>query len=373
MSFNDYFPFDHFSLYEVFKAYFDCRKNKRNTCEVKKFEENLERNLMNLYYDLNIGKYEISRSICFVVEDPKYREVWAGKFIDRIVHHIIYNRIFDRFSRSFIYDSYACLPNRGTLFGTNRIYSFMRKCSENFNKETKYLQADIKNFFVSINKEILNNIVLKKVHEPHLQNLITQVIFHDPTIKPHFNSQIETFKLVPYHKSLFNTDYNHGLPIGNLTSQFFANIYLNELDQFVKRKLKVKFYGRYIDDLVMISRDMRFLNRCFKEMKNFVHDKLGIEFHPNKTITNSIDKGINFCGQIIKPYRKYIRNRTVKNIEKVVNNKNEIDNEKLKCSVNSYLGMLKWCNSYNLRVKISNEIKYPFDENILKIRNFNYV
>lgn len=265
------------------------------------------------------------------------------------------------------------MPGKGTLSGVNRIYSFIRKSSENFQRHARFLQADLKNFFVSINKSILNDLVLSRVEEPHLRKIISDVIFHDPTENPIFNSPKCTFRLVPYHKSLFNSDFYHGLPIGNLTSQFFANIYLNDLDQFVKRKLKVKFYGRYIDDLVMVSRDIDFLNECFEEMKCFVQEKLDVEFHPNKTIKNNIDKGINFCGQIIKPYRKYIRNRTKESLKSVINKQYKLNHKDFKCSLNSYLGILKWSNCYNLKKNLVKDIDIPFDENYNKIKNFNLV
>lgn len=368
---NSDFPFDHFKLEEVFQAYFDCRVNKRNTKDVIYFEENLEDNLIKLYEALNNSTYEIGQSICFVVEEPKYREVWAGQFRDRIVHNLIYNRIFNRFSRSFIYDSYACLPGKGTLFAVNRMNKFIRSATENYHKKAYYLQADLKNFFVSINKNILNNIVLKNVEEPILKNLIKQVIFHDPTVNPKYNSKMNKFDLVPRHKSLFNSGLNYGLPIGNLTSQFFANIYLNKLDQFIKRKLKVRYYGRYIDDLVMISQDMDFLNYCFTEIENFVTSELDIEFHPNKTIRNTTDKGINFCGQIIKHHRNYIRNRTAKNIKQSFQNNTNKSNEHWKAQINSYLGLLKWCNSYNLRKSVIKDIDLAFDDDILKIKKFH--
>lgn len=363
-------PFDYFSVEEVFLAFFDCRKNKRNTYEVKKFEENQERNLMDLYHDLNNNTYNIGRSICFVVEYPKYREVWAGKFRDRIVHHIIYNRIFDRFSRSFIYDSYACLPGRGTLFGINRINKFVRRETHNYADKAYFLQADIKNFFVSINKNILNSIVQKKIEEPHLKQIISQVIFHDPTINPIYNSSPETFNLVPYHKSLFNSGYYYGLPIGNLTSQFFANIYLNEIDHYIKRKLKVKSYGRYIDDVVFISRDVAFLNESFKLIQQFAYNNLEVTFHPNKTIINTTDKGINFCGQVIKHHRKYIRNRTVKNIKQVFYKNTITIHDKWKNQISSYMGFLKWCNSYNLRKRLTKNVDLLFDNDMLTVKNF---
>ena len=227
-----------------------------------------------------------------------------------------------------MYDSYACLPRKGTLFGINRIDKFVRRETQNYAKQAYFLQADLKNFFVSINKTILNDITQKKIEEPHLKKLVTQVIFHDPTINPIYNSLTETFNLVPHHKSLFNSGYYYGLPIGNLTSQFFANVYLNGLDQYIKRKLKIKSYGRYIDDVIFISRDIDFLNDSFKLIQQFAYDNLEVTFHPNKTIINTTDKGINFCGQIIKHHRRYMRNRTVKNMKQVFYNENIIDYER---------------------------------------------
>ena len=217
---------------EVVNAYFDCHKGKRNTIHAQSFEFHLEKNLFNLYQDLISGQYKISQSIAFVVEQPKVREIWAGTFRDRIVHHIIYNRLSPRFYPSFIRNSFACIPERGVLDGSDRLWSGMRSITRNWNESCYYLQGDVRNFFVSIDKEILFSMLIPKIQEPWLTALVSQVIFHDPRTNCILKSKRPAFDRVPRHKSLMNAAANKGLPIGNLTSQFFANVYLDALDTF---------------------------------------------------------------------------------------------------------------------------------------------
>lgn len=341
-----------FTISDLFQSYYECRKNKRNTHNALKFEENLEKNLMDLYYDLIYGKYEIGKSICFVVTKPKPREIWAADFRDRIVHHLIYKKFFDVFSKGFIYDSYACLPDKGTLKASQRLEKFMRSCSNNYQNKTYYLKADISNFFMSINKDILFQIIKRKVKNVWWLNLMQKIIYNDCTQNYHMKSDKTLLNLIPTHKSLFNVVKNlknTGLPIGNLSSQFFANIYLNELDLFIKHKLKCKYYVRYVDDIVILDKTPQNLNQYYSKICNFTETELNIKFNPSKKEINTIDKGINFVGYITKPYRKYVRRSTIKNIyytEKVLKNHRQ--------SLNSYLGMLRHSNSYRERVKIKN-------------------
>lgn len=142
------------SLEEVTQAYLDCRKKKRNKPGTIQFEQDLERNLVNIRDDINSDNYEIGPTDYFVLTNPKYREVWAAGFRDRIVHRIIYNRICDKYFKRFIYDSCACIPNRGPLFASNRVHKFIHSPNTRY-----FLQADIKNFFVTINKDILWNLI----------------------------------------------------------------------------------------------------------------------------------------------------------------------------------------------------------------------
>lgn len=302
---------------------------------------------MDLYYDLVNDNYQIGRSICFVITKPKPREIWAADFRDRIVHHLIYNKYFDLFSKSFIYDSYACLPTKGTLNASKRLEKFTRSCSHNYQFRTYFLKADIKNFFMSIDKNILFDLICQKVTNPWWQNLIKLVLYNDCRKNAVIKSSRSLMKQIPRQKSLFNAKRDCGLPIGNLSSQFFANIYLNELDQFIKRTLQCKYYIRYVDDLIILDQNPKKLNMIYNLVCQFVKTNLNIEFHEKKKQINTIDKGIDFVGYIIKPHRKYIRKTTIRNI---YNKRRVLQNPRQ--SLNSYMGMLIHANTYNERKRI---------------------
>lgn len=336
---------------ELFKAYYDCRKAKRNTWNALMFEENLERNLMDLYYELIENRYQPQRSICFVVTRPKAREVWAANFRDRIVHHIIYNRYSQLFYNSFIYDSYACIPEKGTLKAANRVQHFMRSASKNNTVGTFYLKADVANFFVSIDKTILESLLVKKITDEWWFNLTKIVLYNEHKNGVLIKSNKFLLNKVPRHKSLLQAKHNRGLPIGNLSSQFFANVYLNELDQYVKHHLKAKYYARYVDDIVIIDTDSSKLNKIYDSMNAFINTNLGIAFHPNKKEINKTTNGVNFVGFIIRPYSMYIRRSTVYNCYKKIKGKSDL--YKLRPTVNSYLGMLRHTNAYKERLKLA--------------------
>jgi hypothetical protein len=303
-----------------------------------------------------------------VVTRPKYREVWAANFRDRIVHHIIYNRIAERFLRRFIHDSYACIPGRGVLFGADRIHRFMRQATENWQRRAWFLQADLANFFVSIDKEVLQGLIFRHVEEEPLRRLIAQIIWHDPTRNPRQNSPDHLFACVPPHKSLFNCGPQRGLPIGNLSSQFFANVYLDALDQYVKRDLKVRWYGRYVDDVVLVGHDPQELNRTFAKMCEFAEQRLGARFHPDKTVRNTCDKGINFCGQILKPHRKYIRTRTARAMKAVAHDtQRQTDSALWTARMNSYLGQCRHANTFHLRKQLAIDTGAAFAPGLNKV------
>ena len=360
---------DKFTVPEVFQAYYDCRKGKRNSYSQWEFEQNMERNLCQLTKELNNHSYTIGRTRAFVVTEPKYREVWAGQFRDRIVHHVLYNRIFDRFHRKFITDTYACIPERGVLYGANRVHKMMRQATEGWQKKAYVLQADLANFFVSIDKDILKELTLKRIEpdEPYLSWLVQYVIDHDPTQNPIVKSSDELFEMVPNHKSLFKSSENKGLPIGNLSSQYLANVYLNELDQFAKRTLKLRWYGRYVDDFVLIGHSIYELNEKFEQLKEFAQNNLDIRFHPNKTRRGLVHDGINFCGYILKPYRKYIRNKTAKKMKHLIDTKDSITNDDFRIRMNSYLGHLQFSNSFNLRKNLAKRSMAWYGPDYLKV------
>ena len=228
---------------ELLCAYYDCRKRKRNTINALKFEANLERNIMDLYRELVDGSYRPGTSVCFVVTRPKPREVWAADFRDRVVHHLLYNRIAERFHNSFIADSCACIPGRGTLYGAKRIEHKIRSITQNWQHRAYYLKLDMANFFVSIDKNILHSLLAKKITDHWMLRLAETILFHDPRANVTIKGYPELFKLIPAHKSLFNQPAHLGLPIGNLSSQFFANVYLDRLDHYVKEMLRESVDG----------------------------------------------------------------------------------------------------------------------------------
>jgi retron-type reverse transcriptase len=335
------------SVSDVFQAYYDCRKAKRNTWNALEFEQNLERNLMDLYYELVSGKYFPGRSIMFVVTKPKAREVWAANFRDRVVHHILYNRYSEVFYRKFIHDSYACIPEKGTLRAANRVQHFIRSATKNLTQAAWFLKADVANFFVSIDKQILDSLLAKKITDPWWLWLMRVILHKDPKENVYIKSNATLLSKVPPHKSLLNSPEGFGLPIGNLSSQFFANVYLDELDQYAKHTLKLTHYARYVDDIVVIGSSGSDLHLAYEKLSKFVEDHLAIKFHPHKKEINRVEVGVNFVGYIIKPWCKFIRRSTIDNMYK--RTANQSDFEPLRATVNSYFGMLRHANAYSER------------------------
>jgi retron-type reverse transcriptase len=362
----------------VFDAYFVCRKAKRNSINQLRFEAELESNLVALYRDLVNGTYRIGRSMAFVVTHPKIREIWAADFRDRVVHHLIYRAIYDRFYRRFIRDSYACIPGRGTHDGLRRVSSFARSITRNWTRPAYFLKADVANFFNSIDRHIVVALAERHVHEEWLRKLIRYVALHDPRPGALMRSSASLFALVPRHKSLLHAADHKGLPIGNLTSQFFANLYLNELDQYVKHGLKAHYYGRYVDDMVLFHENPETLNAWYMQMDDFLRAKLGLQLHPNKKHLNKVDAGIDFTGFIIKPGRAYLRQTSLSGCKRKIRawerNGSPVDPpalEKLSQSLNSYLGMLRQVNGYNARKSLCQRVENLFlhaDEGCTKIK-----
>jgi len=335
---------------ELLCAYYDCRRHKRTTVNALRFEANLERNIMELYRELVAGSYRPGTSICFVVTRPRPREVWAADFRDRVVHHLLYNRIADRFHRSFIADSCACIPGRGTLYGATRLEHKVRSITQNWSRPAFYLKLDLASFFVSIDKNVLCQLLEQKISEPWIMWLTKTILFHDPRQDVRIKGHQKLLDLIPPHKSLFRQPAHLGLPIGNLSSQFFANVYLNPLDQFVKHRLGIRHYIRYVDDMVLLHDLPERLNHAAAEIGKFVSERLNMALNPRKTILQPIGRGVDFVGQIIKPWRRVLRKTTVQNAVATVSRKT---GEDLVRSTNSYFGLLRQSDhSHGARVRL---------------------
>lgn len=319
------------------QAYLDCRRNKRSSRSALAFELNLERNLMQLHSELVNRTYQPGASICFVVTHPKPREVWAADFRDRIVHHLLYNQIGPRIERSFIADSCACIPGRGTLYAAERLEAKVRSQTQNWSRPAHYLKCDLANFFVSIDKRILAQQLQARIPEPEWQALALQILWHDPREHYQRRSSPRLLNRVPQHKRLNSQPAHRGLPIGNLSSQFFANVYLDALDQFVKHRLRAKHYIRYVDDFVLLHESPQQLNAWLAEIEAFLPERLGVSLNPAKTILQPVERGIDFVGQVIKPWHRTTRRRTVDNALRRIAS---VPSTALRETANSYFGLL---------------------------------
>ena len=371
------------ALEEVFEAYFQCRKNKRRTCNALGFETDFEDSLIRLWEEIVDGTYYPGRSIAFIVTKPVKREVFAADFRDRIVHHLIAGKIMDLLEEEFIHDSYSCRVGKGTQYGIKRVAEFMRKCSKDYTKDCYILKMDIKSFFMSMDKPLLYKRLVAFLDEKYqgrdktlLFELIRKVIFNAPEENCCIKGQLSDWKGLPPSKSLFTVPKSKGLPIGNLTSQLFANFYLNPFDHFVKEECQMEFYGRYVDDFVIIHQDKQILIDLIPKLREFLSQKLMLTLHPNKVYLQHFSKGVKFIGAVVKPGREYIANRTKGNFFEAIAKFNqaadEDDNyikenaEHFVSSINSYLGFMKHYSTYKIRRKmIANNISDKWKKVIL--------
>ena len=359
-------------LEELFEAYFDCRRNKRKTCNALAFELDYEHNLIELCNDINSGRYEVGRSIAFIVTNPVRREVFAADFRDRVVHHFLIKKLNPIFERQFIADSYSCRQGKGTLYGVNRVASFIDSCTCHYTRPAYILKLDIRGFFMHIDKALLANMVCHIVEEQYFGHdkaivlrLCNQIIFNDPTQNCIIKGNRAEWKPLPPDKSLFRVGQGKGMPIGNLTSQILANVYLDKLDKFVTLTLGFKYYGRYVDDFVIVDTDKEKLHNAIAQIRNFLSDTLELTLHPDKIYFQPASMGVKYIGAYIKPGRIYIANRTKGNCWNAVRRHNEVaKNHKpsqdeiaaFQSSINSYFGF--FCHYRTAR--ITRKVKKSF-------------
>ena len=365
-------------LNDLFHAYYYARKNKRNTINQLKFEIEYEHNIFELYDEIFSQLYHPKPSICFIVDKPVMREIFAADFSDRVVHHLIYNYIAPVFEKTFINDSYSCRKGKGTHYGIKRISRFIRSCSDNYTKDCYILKLDVKGYFMSMNKDILYGKVKKELTKPGrnfnfdlplVLSLIEKTIFNDPTINCIIKGNKNDWNGLPKTKSLFHASKNCGLPIGNLTSQLFGNVYMNSFDHWIRRELGIKYYGRYVDDFVLIHQDKNILQSIIPRIAGYLDANLKLTLHPDKIYLQHYSKGLKYLGTVIKPHRIYIANRTKGNFYQAIAKQNRLAPCNKPCkekqtaflsSMNSYLGILKHYKTHKLRKKMISNNLHPF-------------
>lgn len=259
---------------------------------------------------------------------------------DRVLHHAIFRILYPIFDKSFIFDSYSCRNNKGTHAAVNRLNNFTRKVSKNYAKTCFILKCDIKKYFDSISQDTLMALIEEKIKDESAIWLINIIVKSFPK----------------------------GLPLGNITSQLFANIYLNELDKFIKYKLGIKYYIRYTDDFVIVAGTRPYLENLINPISSFLSDELALKLHPKKVIIRKLRQGIDFLGYIVLPHYRLLRtktkNRIIRKLEKrVLEYKNKmISNQTLKQSFQSYLGVLSHADTYKFGQELKNQFRFWLNE-----------
>lgn len=338
------------TVQDLLEAWQDCRKRKRSTDAAVAFEMRLADNIMQLYRELLAGTYRPGQSTCFAVLKPKPREVWAAGFRDRVVHHLLYRHIGPGFIRRFAEDSCACITGRGTLYGAQRLEKKIRRITQNWKLPAFYLKCDFANFFNCIDKRRLDAMLAPHITAPWWLALTRTVLHHDPRPAALIRSAPEVLDRVPCHKSLFAQDEHHGLPIGNLSSQFFANVYLDPLDQFVLHMLRPAGYVRYVDDFVLLHHSPRMLTAALKRIERFAAERLGLALNPAKTIIQPVARGMDFAGQIIRPHRTQARKRLLQSA--LTRAADAPDRHHRRDTLNSYLGLMRHGSNHQMQRRV---------------------
>jgi len=312
------------SFENLILAYKKARKGKTRKDYVIEFEENSAYNLKILYEELKNQTYKPKPLQTFIIRDPKTRRISVSTFRDRIVHHALCNIIEPIFDKTFICDSCANRKGKGTLFALKRLDFFKRKITYNLRSKASCLKVDIKHYFQEIDRKILLKIIQRKINDEKTIDLIKLIIN--------------------------NSDFEKGMPLGNLTSQFFANVYLNELDFFIKQKLKIKYYIRYVDDFVILHFHKFQLEVWKKDIIYFLKEELNLELHQEKSKIINLSRGVDFVGFRNFYYFKLLRKRSVNLMIKkcILFQNGVIHKEKFLEMIYGWSAYAKWANSYIL-------------------------
>jgi len=316
-------------------------KNKFNL-EAMIYSENVTHNLKELQSNLIDGTYQFGTYNKFCVHEPKTRVIHAPQHQDKIVQHAINNVIKHIYQRCFIYDSYACIDYKGTHKAVNRVSEFMKRADWQFGPGAYIIKLDIKKYFYTINREILKDILPKRIWCKQTLNLLYEII----------DSADQIDRL--------------GVPLGNLLSQLFANVYMNEFDQYCKRKLSIKYYVRYADDVIAIVKNKEESLRILELMKEFFTDHLSLETHDSKTRIFPISQGVNAYGFKIHKTHRLLRNDSKKKIKRKTKRmiisiqENRMSVEKCEQILNSWYGHAMHGSSYNFINKLIKKSKYIY-------------
>ncbi len=350
-----------FDFQNLHRAYVGAKKHKQYRDSILKFGYKLEENLIKLRQELSDKTYKHGGYREFTVNDSKKRTIKAAPFRDRVVHHALCNIIEPVMEREFIYDSYACRKGKGTHSAIKRLEKFIRSLKSRAQNDGKdryqiyCLQCDISKYFDSINHDVLIKLLERKIKDENILQLCREIIASNKKACP---------------PSLCSGVSWRGIPIGNLTSQLFANVYLNELDNFVKRKLKERYYIRYMDDFLILGLDKKHLCDDKEYIRVFLRDQLKLELHPKKAeifpigffgklpVSNRKNRGVDFLGYVVRDGKRYLRRSTIKRFLKksrryaVMFKNGQVSKQSILNAYSSWRGYFKFADAYNLIKKI---------------------
>lgn len=333
----------------LFAAWDKFRVDKRHKKDVQVFEFKLEQNIFQLHRDLTTKQYRHQPYTGFYIRDPKVRHIHKASARDRILHHAVFQVLNPIFDKTFIPASFSCRVGKGVHKGVLEMERMIRAESRNFTRPCFALKCDVQKFFDSVDHQIMLSILRKKIIDLDTLWLLSEIVGSFSTKQA----------------NLFD---RQGLPIGNLTSQLFANIYMNELDQFVKNELRLKCYARYTDDFVITSTNEQYLEEAVNPIQTFLKSKLGLELHPRKIIIRKLHLGIDFLGYIVFRHHRLLRTKTKQRIfrklrKRIHEYKNGlVENLALEQSLQSYLGVLSHANTYRLGQQLKNQFWFWLNE-----------
>ena len=322
------------SLENLLLAWREFRRGKRAKPDVQKFELNLEDNLFKIHRELADKTYRNAPYDSFYITDPKLRHIHKASVKDRVVHQAVFRVLYPMYDAGFVFDSYSCRVDRGTHRGVARLEHFLGQVSRNFHGPAYALKCDIRKFFDTVDHGVLLGLIRKKAHDLSTLWLLKQIV--------------DSFSVSP----------GKGIPLGNVTSQLFSNIYLNELDQFVKHKFKLKHYLRYCDDFIILHKSREYLVGLVPDIANFLHQTLKLELHGRKVVIRKFRQGVDFLGYVALPHYRVLRTITKRRMLKKVQLKRLelkqglVDQSSFRQSVNAYLGVCQHCRAFGVSRKL---------------------
>lgn len=325
------------SLDHLFQSWDQFKRGKRKRKDLQFFERHLEDQIFQLHADLLTRQYKPDLYEHFYVTDPKQRRISKATVRDRLVHQMLYNRLVEIYDKKFIFHSLSSRKDKGIHAGITHLRRMIQKVGQSGKRCCFALKMDIRRFFDTVDHDILKSLIRKNIQDEHVLNLVDGII-----------------------DSFHVNEPRKGIPLGNVTSQLFANIYLHVLDDFIKQKLKLKYYQRYCDDFIILSHDEQFLHSLIFPIQSFLAEQLQLELHPKKLILRKLQHGIDFIGYVFFEKYSLLRTRTKHRMKKRLEQayikylKGELDETSMDQRLQSYLGILSHADQYDLSQALKN-------------------